>query len=215
MNVFKEIKFESIRSVPFWLGDRIYQVQPVHNDQNVQLRLRQICPECGDKRVVIYRGRNEQEYEIECPLCSSTTHSSYRNSPYRKVDNDLTIYHYEVAEYIIRKAEIAGPETMSAYKDNASPCYSISTLKAFHRFGRSLDDIDTCTVPVVQCSKVDQSVNEIYNIDDPHSLAGWNIDYIYRDRKDAEKLLRRLVERDKKAVEEYNRKYGTNYRYPW
>ncbi len=210
MNVFKEIKFESIRSVPFWLGDRIYKVQPVHDIQNAQLRLRQICPECGDKRVVTYRGQNGQEYEIKCPLCSSNT-----NSPCRNVDNDLTIYHYEVAEYIIRKAEIAGPETMSAYKDNASPCYSINSLTAFHRFGRSFDDIDTCTVPVVQCSKVDKNVNEIYNIDDPHSLAGWHIDYIYRDRKDAEKLLKRLVERDRKAVEEYNGKYGTNYSYPW
>lgn len=41
------------------------------------------------------------------------------------------------------------------------------------------------------------------------------LDYIYRDRKDAEKLLRRLAERDRKAVEEYNRKYGTDYSYPW
>lgn len=211
MNVFKEIKFESIRSVPFWLGDRIYKVQPVHDIQNAQLSLRQICPECGDKRVVTYRGQNGQDYEIECPLCSH----SHSPSGYRLVGNDLTIYHYEVAEYIIRKALIAGPETMSAYKDNASPCYSISSLEAFHKYGRALDDIDTCTVPVIQCSQVDKNVNEIYNIDDPHFLAGWHIDYIYRDRKDAEKLLKRLVERDKKAVEEYNGKYGTNYSYPW
>lgn len=211
MNVFKEIKFESIRSVPFWLGDRIYKVQPVHDIQNAQLSLRQICPECGDKRVVTYRGQNGQDYEIECPLCSR----SHSPSGYRLVGNDLTIYHYEVAEYIIRKALIAGPETMSAYKDNVSPCYSISSLEAFHKYGRALDDIDTCTVPVIQCSQVDKNVNEIYNIDDPYFFAGWHVDYIYRDRKDAEKLLKRLVERDKKAVEEYNGKYGTNYRYPW
>lgn len=125
------------------------------------------------------------------------------------------LHECEPWEHLDKATEIAGPETMSAYKDNASPCYSISSLTAFHRFGRSSDDIDTCTVPVVQCSQVDKNVDDIYNIDDPHSLTGWNIDYIYRDRKDAEKLLRRLAERDRKAVEEYNRKYGTDYSYPW
>ena len=172
---------------PVTYGDTYYAVE-IDDRETFNTR----CPSCGDSRKISYKGMDGQNYEADCPVCNS------RNG----WGNHITLCKYIIWDYTVYKVELIGPETKTAYNKNQVPPMRINHMSAFHKTGNRFTNMCTMTVPTWQ-SNWD-------NI--PECLD--NKRY-FTKKKDAEKLRKILIERDKKLLAEFNKKYGTDFKYPF
>lgn len=193
----KTIYFGAHCKPAFWLGERFFKIiVPTHRHGGDALYISPKCPVCEDTRIIKYTGKDGIEREASCPYCSSR---SSENTAFHK---------YEIAEFYVNSLELKLPDSMSAYKDarNLSDLNGYATLRAFTKLGRCSDDIVTCSVPWGRDAKVDVLEPKYeYNIDN----------YIYTSKALATKALKYIAEEEKKRLAEVNKKYGTNYEYPW
>ena len=186
----------------FWLGDRFYAVDHYSrycDDRRVFLSK---CPSCNDTRKITYRGYDGKDYEAECPLCKGRIGCGYGNR--------IEIKDWQVREYIVHKISAQGPETVSAYKEDA--VMDRIRLTAFTKTGRCMDDYIEMNVPYVN-NHVDVDLGSI-NISGitAHNTVS---DYVFRKKKDAEVFCRMIKDCDRKRLEEFNSTYGTSHEYPY
>ena len=185
----------------FWLGDKFYTVEYYVKSfaANTGTTFSSKCPSCNDTRQIIYKGYDGKEYEAECPLCKGSINRGYGNR--------IEIRNWQVREYIVHKISAQGPETVSAYKEDA--VMNRIRLTAFTKIGRAMDDYLERSVP-----NVDNLVDT-----DPCSLNIANIsdvsEYVFRKKKDADVFCRMIKDYDRKRLEEFNGTYGTSYEYPY
>lgn len=188
---------------PFWIGDHFYKVEcnTNKNNRDTTTEFATICPSCDDLRKIKYIGHDGKEYEAECPVCK-------KFSPYKTgYGNRITICNWEIHEYIVHQIRAQGPTTISAYKDGIGYLDSVS-LYAFHRLGRCMDDYIESIVPSFK-DYIDPKIESI-ELERIGSK-----DYVFRDKKDAEKLCEMLKEYDRKRLEEFNKTYNTCHEYPY
>lgn len=188
----------------FWLGDRFYTVdynaKSFASDTGTAFSSK--CPSCNDTKKIAYRGYDGKEYEAECPLCKGSINRGYGNR--------IEIKNWQVREYIVHKISAQGPETVSAYKEDA--VMDRIRLTAFTKIGRAMDDYLAMSVPNVDnLVDVDPGSLNIANISDHKTVS----EYVFRKKKDAEVFCRMVKDYDRKRLEEFNETYGTSYEYPY
>lgn len=188
----------------FWLGDRFYAVGYYAKGYTADTSrdFSSKCPSCNDTRKITYRGYDGKDYEAECPLCKGGIGRGYGNR--------IEIKNWQVREYIVHKISAQGPETVSAYKEDA--VMDRIHLTAFTKIGRGMDDYLEMRVPDVDnLVDVDPCSLNIANISDYHNVS----EYVFRKKKDAEAFCRMIKDYDRKKLEEFNKTYGTSYEYPY
>jgi hypothetical protein len=188
----------------FWLGDRFYAVDYYLKKYTADTgtAFESKCPSCNNTRLITYRGYDGKDYEAECPLCKGGIGKGYGNR--------IEIKNWQVREYIVHKISAQGPETVSAYKEDA--VMDRIHLTAFTKIGRCIDDYLEMSVPDVD-SLVDVDLGSI-NISriSEHKTVSH---YVFRKKKDAEAFCRMIKDYDRKRLEEFNKTYGTSYEYPY
>lgn len=188
----------------FWLGDRFYAVDYYAKSFAVDTGtvFSSKCPSCNDTRKITYRGYDGNDYEGECSLCKGSINRGYGNK--------IEIKNWQVREYIVYKISAQGPETVSAYKEDA--VMDRIRLTAFTKTGRSMDDYLERSVPGVDnLVDVDLGSLNIPNISDQKNVS----EYVFRKKKDAEVFCRMVKDFDRQRLEEFNGTYGTAYEYPY
>lgn len=188
----------------FWLGDRFYKVEARRHSYSGEstIEFTSKCPCCDDTRKVNVIGNDGSKYEAECPVCKGTAMKGYGNR--------ITLKNWEVHEYIVYKLSAEGPTTISAYKSGTVYIESIF-LKAFCKLGRCMDEYITADVP----SNKDY-IDPIINKADMKYLAEYRAaNYIFRNKKDADKVCAMLKDYDKERLESFNKVYQTKHEYPF
>ena len=189
----------------FWLGCRFFKAEckAGRYSHDTKKDFVSMCPSCNDTRKIKYIGCDKNEYEAECPVCKGFSGRGYGNR--------ITLRNWEVHEYIVYKINAQGPNTLSAYKDGMGYIDSIS-LTAFCKTGRSMDDYIETHVPCVD-NDIDRDIETIdmkYAAEDAY--AG---EYVFRNKKDAERFCEALKEYDRKRLNEFNKTYNTEHEYPY
>ncbi len=188
----------------FWLGDRFFKVEENKNIYRSGSRIEFVskCPSCNDTKKIKYIGCDGNEYEAECPLCAG--------SIYKGAGNRIKLIKWEVHEYIVYGISGHGSTTVSSYKHEIAYMDSLS-LTAFCKTGRGMDDYAETHVPFVE-NVVDPEINTA----DMSAIEERRVyDYVFKKKKDAEKLCEMLKDYDRTRLEKFNEKYGTNHKYPY
>lgn len=178
-------------------GDRFYMVQ--HNPAGkscvgYESWFEARCPACGGRRKITGIGADRKTYECDCPICAS------RNNHW---GNTIRLRQWTVAEYIVHEITLSGPEYRSKYGKTSFPPMHAGA-RGFAIYGR--DTVRTYTGhKTIDADPAAIELGESNNIDQ----------YIFTSRKDAEVLLGRLQDHDRRLLEEFNEKYGTNHEYPY
>ena len=186
-----------------WLGDRFYKVEEERKKYHFNSRAEFIskCPCCDDTRKVEILGKDGNKYESECPLCKGSIGKGFGNR--------ITLKNWTVHEYIVHRLYASGPPKASAYKDATECIYSIS-LTGFCKTGRCMDDYIETRIPWAENINPSLDTKDIKDIEDHYVQ-----DYVFQNKKDAEKLCVMLKEYDKQRLEEFNIKYKTDHKYPF
>ncbi len=189
----------------FWLGDRFFKVEQEASrySRGGQVEYRSKCPSCDDTRKVKYKGCDGNEYEAKCPVCEGSVGIGYGNC--------ITLNNWEVHEYFVYKINAQGPTNVSAYKDGIGYVDSVS-LTAFHKYGRCMDDYIETHVPCVE-NVIDPDLERLImaEVEQYERTKG----YVFRSKKDAEKLCAMLKEYDRERLKKFNETYGTAHDYPY
>ena len=191
----------------FWLGDKFYMVESKSKrHRNPYEAFVSRCPSCDDTRKIRYVGHDGNEYETECPICKSSVG--------QRTGNRIRIDNWEVHEYIVHKINAEGPTVASVYKDG-SCCIDNMSLDAFCKIGRCADDYITTSVPLGNFCRqyIDPPLDgdmDMKNIAE-HKVMSW----VFRNKKDAEKLCSMLKEFDKERLTKFNETFHTDHEYPF
>ena len=189
----------------FWLGDRFYKVESAYGRHvNDEVILASKCPSCNDEKKITYQGHDGKTYEAECPVCKG----KFLRSRYME-GNAIKLINWVVDEYIVYKISAQGPEQTSKYKDGIGYMDSLS-LRAFCRFGRCGDEFFEKEVPQNK-GFIDRSIEEL-NVNDESFVPD---NYVFSKKSDATKLLKAVRDRDIRRLIEFNKKFGTEYEYPF
>ena len=183
----REIEIDN-NSIPLWYKDKFYKVYSFGYCQTFN----PTCPACGYTRKITYMGKDGVERECNCPVCVG--HNRY--------DNLLRLNNYEVREFTVSRIEITGPDSMSGIKDkNTFPKIDIYGFSnKGHGYGGQLRTS-------VDARWINVPLEETENVNSDH--------YTFLDKKDAERYVDYLKERDRKILAEFNEKYGTGFKYPY
>lgn len=178
------------------IGEKVYVIHQ-YNSKTFS----QKCPVCDDEKKITYRG-----YEMPCPYCVG---GSYRSG--NLVKSTIVVYDLRVEEFVVNKIEITAPDYKSAYgtknQCKAGNAPRISAVSAFTRRNCSYSSVATVRVPN----------GEVWlDPDEKHILEVMNLSsLVFTTRKKAEAAVSLLVEREKKKLDEFNKKYGCHYEYPF
>ncbi len=188
--------------LPFWIGDKFYKVgRPI---SNADVQFNATCPCCQNKRVIMTKGLNGVEYEVDCPICVD------KNRQYG-IDF-ITVTNWEVQEYIVHQTELTNDEVISSIEKDFARYIK---LYAFHKYSRRSQDYALERVPVNTTKCIDTNLEDLAS-DMEHIYKYRRVsDYIFRQRKDAIKFLQMVKDFDKKKLEEFNRKFNTTHEYPY
>ena len=85
-----------------WYGDKVYMLMPVARQSYHSL----FCTVCGNSRKITITGRDGHGYTYPCPECAAGE---------KERKNTLTLFRYEVQEFIVQSITISGPDTMASY----------------------------------------------------------------------------------------------------
>ena len=123
--------------------------------------------------------------------------------------NAIELNNWVVNEYIVYKISAEGPEHNSKYKDGIGYIESLS-LRAFCRFGRGGKYFFEKDVPRNK-NFIDRSIEEL----DVNEESFIPDSYVYSKKSEATKLLKAVKDRDVRRLIEFNKKFGTEYEYPF
>ena len=182
------VKDEDV-TYPVTYGDTFYTVE--RTDCEI---FSSNCPSCGDSREITYKGVDGQDYVTSCPVCNS------RNG----WGNQIILHKYVIWDYTVYKVELLGPDSKRAYSKDQVPPMRIFRMSAFHKTGKGYNDMCTMNVPTWPWRFSWDNIPK--NLDDKR---------YFTKKKDAEKLRKLLIERDKKLLAEFNEKYGKDFEYPY
>lgn len=191
----------------FWLGDRFYKIEkpiknPIDNKNVKMVTYSSRCPSCNDTKNISYKGYDGKMYETECPLCKGVYNHGYAN----KID----LYNWEVHEYIVYEISARGTEHISKYKKE--PILNYVSMTAFYKYGRCDSEYLRISVPRSK-NWIDTSMNIL--LEDINGN-NFNADkYTFTQKKDAINVLKAIKEKDCRMLEEFNKKFGTTYKYPF
>ena len=189
----------------FWLGDRFYKIETAFGRYgNDKVIFASKCPSCNDEKKIKYQGHDGKTYEAECPICKG----GYLRNRYME-GNAIELNNWVVNEYFVYKISAQGPEQISKYKDGVGYMESLS-LRAFCRFGRCGDEFVEKEVPRNK-NFIDRSIEELDVSDESFVPDG----YVYTKKSEATKLLKAVRDRDVRRLIEFNKKFGTEYEYPF
>lgn len=188
---------------PFWLGDKLYKTEGHRGKFTTEdkVTLEANCPSCNNARKISYKGFDGTEYEASCPICNGGIG--------RERTNSIDLIDWEVHEYIVYKINAQGPTKLSAYTDG-SGYVDIISLKAFCKIGRGINDYIEATVP--WNNAIDPELSQL-RIED--KSAHFLTDYVFHQKKDAERYCAMLKEYDRKRLEMFNKTYHVEHIYPF
>ena len=187
----------NVREVPMLsnIGDKFYVIHA-----KAKKTFKTKCPICDDAQKIEYRG-----IEFPCPFC---TGSNYRTKD-EIVRSSISIFSFEIDEYIVNSVLIEGQESKTAYeprnRNEIGNLPRIKNVKAFHRSSSSYRDIDTIDVP--QGLNLDPTPERVLSVMRPQALG-------YTTKQKAREAVAILVENEKNRLAEFNEKYGCNFEYP-
>lgn len=187
-----------VRNIPqiSRIGEKVYVIHQ-YNSRTFN----QKCQVCNDTKNITYRG-----YEMPCPYCVGGT---YRSG--NLIRNTITVYGFEVEEFIVNKIVVEGPDTKSGYdpknRNNILNVPKIAEVWAFTRRNSSSTSIATVRVPNGGlCFDPDEeTVKRTMKISD----------FVFTTRKKAEAAVRLIVGKEKERLDEFNAKYECQYEYPF
>ena len=142
----------------------------------------------------------------KCPSCNDEKKITYQR--YME-GNAIKLINWVVDEYFVYKISAQGPEQTSKYKDGIGYMDSLS-LRAFCRFGRCGDEFFEKKVPQSK-NLIDRSIEEL-DVNDESFVPD---DYVFRKKSEATKLLKAVRDRDVQRLIAFNKKFGTEYEYPF
>lgn len=199
-----EYKVKTAGELPFWIGDKFYKVgRPI---SNAEFRFNANCPCCQNKGIIMARGANGAEYEVDCPVCIDKNHQ------YGYGINFITVTNWEVQEYIVHQAELENDEVISSIQKDFARYIKLS---AFRKYGRCSQDYIIERVPTSETKYIDANLDDLTS--DIKKIFEYRkvSNYIFRNKKDAKKFLRLVKDYDKKKLEEFNHKFNTAHEYPY
>lgn len=187
------------------IGSRIYMVSVAPGVSRKILK--SVCPVCGDAKKVEVNG-----YVFDCPLCVKG----------RGVES-VKFWNFEVREFIVHRMEIRGPERMDAYPNGGSAeednlpriiewsCFTLRDKEdiASHETRYVNPDMMLTICRDNPKKNVRYIDAEKVNLDDNIKV------YAFYDREEAEVFCKRLNERQKLLLDEFNKSHGTSHEFPF
>lgn len=167
-------------------GQTIYVIEPDPTKLNPSEYLSfGKCPVCDDKKKISYRG-----YEIECSYCRQVS-TKY-----------IILTKYVLSKYFVNRFRFSGPDFVSSIRSHLP---KIEDFCAFTRWGKGYDDI---RVREIYPDDLDPSDDKVckYGEDDV---------FVFTSKNAAEHALELVIEKQKKLLDEFNKKYGTDYVFPF
>lgn len=200
-----EYTIKTDKKLPFWIGDRFYKVGRPFS--NAETRFNAACPCCQNKRVIIAKGVNEAEYEVDCPICVDN-----KNPYYQSTIASISITDWEIQEYIVHQVELESDTVVSSIEKDFARYIKLS---AFRKYGRCSQDYTIERVPTFETNHIDANLDDLAA--DMENIYKYRrvSEYIFRQRKDAVKFRKMVKNFDKKKLKEFNRKFNTAYEYPY
>lgn len=150
------------------------------------------CPCCGDSGKIQHNG-----FWIKCSVCE-------QQRGYISVTNWL------VKEYIVNDIRVTGPDYRKAYGKNTNPqdLPKVTEIKGFHRTANGYANVHTRKLPICP-EHIDPEATE-------KGMMLFDADvFAFTTKARAEAACEYLKEKDRKALEEFNRTYGTSHEYPY
>lgn len=168
----------------FEYGQRLYVI-----DSDDMHTFKDKCPVCGGTRKIVYNG-----FLLNCPKCDE------------RCQKEIRLRNYIILEYILNGFSVNGPRDAACFDDNKIADFDnlpIVTWYGFARWPSGEPSVD-------KFSGLDlEPINpETVNLQRNCSGAA------FLDYHSAQKFCRRLHERQKAMLDEFNQTYGTNHKYP-
>lgn len=182
----KKLEIEYLDDTPFYYGQKVFTISSYGVSKK---EFNTKCPICdGTGEVTI------KEKIFDCPNCCGRSVTGIRED-----NTSIRLYDYTVVEWIIDRAVIKGPITKSSYgKKNKS-------------------DSD---LPTIDWSGYSKTSNQKYSIThkdfDKDLLESKNPSYkAFLNKSEALKACSELHNEQRKALDNFNKKNGTEYEYPF
>ena len=171
-------------------GQKVYIIEPDPVNRFSSKTFTEKCPVCEGEHKITIKG-----YTADCPFC---------NGVRTLTNNSVTVKKYVLREYYVYELRLTGPEYISQIK-NGKP--DIRTYKAFTRWSNGYDGVKERELPLYK-NKIDPEPSLFSKTVAP-------ADYVFTEKKRAEKALVLLVEAEKKKLESFNAEHGTSHAYPF
>lgn len=200
-----EYTIKTDKKLPFWIGDKFYKVgRPI---SNAEIRFNATCPCCQDERIIRAKGANGAEYEVDCPVCVDKQKPYYQSAL-----DSISVTNWEIHKYIVHQAELTNEEVVSSIKKDFASCIKLSAFYKYDRRkdGYIIEQLSTYAIDYIDAN-VDELASEIEKLFKYRRVS----EYMFRNKKDAEKFLQLVKDHDKKRLEEFNRKFNTAHEYPY
>ena len=188
-----------VRDIPqiSQIGEKVYAIHQWNSRT-----FSQKCPVCDGEKKITYR-----RYELPCPYCVAGMSTSTNGKPI--VRDTITMYAFEVEEYIVNHIEIEGPDLKKTYSaSERGKLENMPKIKCVAAFTRRNSGCNgTATILVRDGIFLDPDDDKVINV---LRMS----DYSFTTRKKAEHAVDLLVEREKKRLAVFNEKFGCSYEYP-
>ena len=191
----KTIQIETRDMSQFYYGQKIYVIGLPKYRQGETFFGK--CPVCGDAKSIEING-----YRFDCPYCRSG----------RLCDSatNIILRAYIVIEYIINRFEIIGPKYKNAYTgegllDNRNLPYV--KWYGFCKFGNGYNDTSEREFREYALKEVDIEKIDLKK-EEPVGIS-------FLSKAAAERFCKKLHERQKEMLDEFNAEHGTDHQYPF
>ena len=188
------------KTPPVWYGDKVYII--VRNGNKV---FREPCPVCDDTKKINVRG-----FELKCPYCDVHPNDN---------TNTLVLCRHVVEEVFVNQIVIEGPVEKGAYKrymsgdPRGNDCPTIKRVLGFYKHGNGYGSERVVTIPTWEGAY--DPDEEVLQKAISGQKTGTFTDYVFSDRKGAERALAMQEEYDRELLRKFNEEHGTNHEYPW
>jgi len=189
---YRNFNFDAVVYEDYHYGETVYVLEPEYCKWGSKsVYLREKCPLCDDTRKISVRG-----YEFTCLMCSS-------NNKHTSTSLDK----WRVTPFIVNSFEVHGGTRKSAYKPStmydAENLPTIRLWKGFCKIGTDVRTIDFI-----------KNVTEAVDVEEINDAVHYS-SKVFRDKKLAVAVCRRLHEIQKETLARFNEEHGTAYEYPF
>lgn len=174
----------------FEYGQKLYVIKC---DKHRNMRIfKDKCPVCRGTHKIEYNG-----YSLRCPQCED------------RYQKEIMVRNYIVAEYVLNGFKIIPSDAIACQGGEASSADEALPSIVWH--GYSSLSYEPLEVEKLRFNKNSLDERDLDTIDIRTNQSG----AAFRDKESAQKFCEQLHNRQRKALEEFNEKYGTAHEYPF